>query len=209
MRSVLTAVLILTVVLAPAGIALAGPSAHLILQSEPGDPIGGGGTFDLTYTPENSTFFAAEALLLIGPSPSALFFGLGSITPDNTSLSMFFETAGLGIPIEPGFYPDATRAFASPDHPGFSIGFRNVGCGSLTGEFTIDHLTFSAGPTIETFGVRFEQHCDGIEPALFGTFEYAASTDVRVAAPPTLALLGSALAGLLGAAAAWTRLPRR
>ena len=33
------------------------PIAHLMLQSESGDYIGQGGTFDITYTPESSDFF--------------------------------------------------------------------------------------------------------------------------------------------------------
>ncbi len=70
---------------------------------------------------------------------------LGTVTsgPDNTFALLFFGTDALGIPIQPGFYPDAERAdFASPGHPGLDVSFQNRGCNTLTGSFTVHEVAF-------------------------------------------------------------------
>jgi hypothetical protein len=169
--------------------------AHLTLQSQPGDFIGQGGTYDITYTPANSQFFSAQVEKTIGspPMPSFLDFALGTVTSgsDNTFATLDFATDQLGIPIQPGFYPDAQRAsFASAGHPGLDVSFQNRGSNTLTGNFTVTNATFSSTNAIETFAVTFEQHSEGARPALFGTFTYDA-----VPEPSTLGLIacGAAL----------------
>jgi hypothetical protein len=176
-------------------------TARLTLQSEPGDFIGQGGSYDITYTPENSSFFSPQIRRsLPNGSPAELLFVLGTVTSgsDNTFALLFFGTDQLGIPIQPGFYPDAQRAdFASPGHPGLDVSFQNRGCNTVAGEFTIDYVTFATTPSglqIDTFGARFEQHCEGATPALFGTFTYSATTPSAVP-EPGMCTLG--LAGLL------------
>jgi hypothetical protein len=182
------------------------PIAHLTLQSQPGDFIGQGGTFDITYTPINSAFFFVQAGQNIGPSPgvpTVVSFVLGTVTSgsNNTFTALSFGTNELGIPIQPGFYPNAEREpFASPGHPGLDVSFQNRGCNTLTGSFTVDHVTFSAATTIQTFGATFEQHCENAMPALFGNFTYDASP---VPEPASLFLFASAVGGLVGAA--WKR----
>ena len=117
--------------------AAAAPIAHLTLQSEDGDYIGGGGSFDITYTPSNSMFFFPMVSSLT-PVPSYITFLLGTVTggPDNTFAILAFSTNQLGIPIQPGFYSDAQRApFADPGHPGLDISFQNRGCNTLEGSF--------------------------------------------------------------------------
>ena len=125
--------------------------------------------------------------------------------PDNTFALLDFSTNQLGIPIQPGFYADAERAaFASPGHPGLDVSFQNRGCNTLTGNFTIDDVTFLADPSapnglkLNTFSASFEQHCEGAVPALFGTFTF----DARPAAVPepdtyTLIAAGLLLLGLI------------
>src|SRR2546430_7095926 len=86
--------------------------AHLTLQSQPGDFIGQGGNFDITYTPANSLFFSAQAGNFIGspPIPTEVHFALGDPTaPFNTFTTLDFGTNQLGIPLQPGFYANAER----------------------------------------------------------------------------------------------------
>ena len=67
----------------------------------------------------------------------------------------------------------------------------------MTGQFTIDEVTFLSGPTgpeIETFAASFEQHSEGATPALFGTFTF----DAQVPEPGTIALLVVGLLPLFG-----------
>jgi hypothetical protein len=183
--------------------AAATPLAHLVLHSEPGDFIGGGGDFDITYTPANSQLFFANVTQTVGtpPEPAQLDFVLGTVTccSDNTFAVVTFGTDALGIPIAPGHYTDAERAaFASPGHPGLDISFQNRGCNTLTGSFDIATVAFSdaaaaaTGSPIDRFSASFVQHCEGSAPALMGTFSYDAFP-LTVPEPGTWLLLASVL----------------
>jgi hypothetical protein len=167
------------------------PTAHLILDVQPGNFVGpGSGHFDITYTPLNSDFFSAQIRRTIGSAPAQpaeLLFIMGSVSsgPDNTFALLFFGTDQLGIAIQPGFYPDAQRAdFADPGHPGLDISFQNKGSNEVRGEFTVDHVTFSSDlSTILTFGAHFQQFTDN---AYTGTFTYSATA---VPEPSTIFLI--------------------
>lgn len=183
-RAILVSSFILSALL-PVHNAYATPIAHLTLNSEPGDYIGQGMNFDITYTPTNLSLFFAEAGLAVDPSndPSELRFILGTVTSgfDNTFALLSFGTSGLDIPFQGGVFLDAERAdFALPGHPGLDISFQNRGCNTVAGNFTVNDVSFSnsvataTGSSIETFSVSFEQHCNGDEPALYGTFSYRA-----------------------------------
>jgi len=170
--------------------------AHLTLKSEPGDFIGQGGSFDITYTPLNSMFFSVS-VLPPAPIPSFVQFVLGTVTSgsDNTFAIVDFSTTQLGITIQPGLYVDAQRApFANPGHPGLDVSFQNRGCNTLTGSFSVGEAAFSPdGMTIETFAATFEQHCEGFTPALFGSFQFDASGASLVPEPTGLVLIGLGL----------------
>ena len=173
--------------------------AHLTLQSQPGDFIGQGGNFDITYTPANSLFFSAQAGNFIGspPMPTEAHFALGDPTaPFNTFTTLDFGTNQLGIPLQPGFYPNAEReAFASPGHPGLDVTFQNRGSNTLTGNFTVTGITLGPNDVLQTFSVSFEQHSEGAAAALFGTFTYDANA---VPEPATYVLMVTGPALLAG-----------
>ena len=149
------------------------PTARLELQSQPGDWIGQGGTFDLTYQLPTDTL-SAQIRRTLPSGPAELLWVLDSPAAGNQFALVFFGTDGLGIPIQPGTYPNARRAdFAPPGHPGLDISFQNRGSNTLTGSFVIEYVTFNAAKTqIESFRATFEQHSEGAAPALFGTFTY-------------------------------------
>ena len=191
----------------------AAPVAHLTLHSEPGDFIGQGKNFDITYTPRTADSFFPEVRRTIGAAPgqpAELLFILGTSTggPDNTFVLLSFGTDQLGIPMQPGAYEDAERAdFAAPGHPGLDVEFQNRGCNIVTGRFTVERATFgtdsSGAPTIQTFAATFEQHCEGAVPALFGTFVFDASP---VPASVPLSPLPSILAIAIAACAAFRKI---
>ncbi len=172
--------------------------AHLTLHSEPGDYIGQGNDYDITYTPSNSIFFSTEIRRSLGSgAPTDLLFVLGS-GPSTPFALLFFGTHGLGIPMQPGFYANAERAdFASLSHPGLDIGFDHRGSNTLTGNFTVTNFSYSPTLGIQSFAASFEQHSEGALPALFGTFTYQAVT-TAVPEPESFAMLFVGL-GLMGA----------
>lgn len=155
--------------------------AEMKLQSQPGDFIGQGGTFDVIYHP---TEISAQIIQTLPAGPAELQFVLGNVDPSNDFTLAYFGTNMLGIPIQPGVYglPGNTAqrsVFAQPGHPGLDISFQNRGSNTLTGNFTITDVSFYTDASnhlqIATFNASFEQHSEGLTPALFGTFTFQSS----------------------------------
>jgi hypothetical protein len=57
--------------------------------------------------------------------------------------------------------------------PGLSV-FGGVGCDTITGNFQVLQAAYSSADVLQTFSANFEQHCEGVAPALFGWLRYNA-----------------------------------
>ena len=198
MRSFAARLILLTCCVTAPVTAIASPIAHLTLQSQPGDWIGQGGTYDLVYQSPLDSISAQIWSILPDGSPGNLVFVLLDQVPTANYAMLFFGTHQLGMAIQPGLYLDAERApFATPGHPGLDISFQHRGSNTLTGWFRIIEATFFldpvAGLQVATFQAEFEQHSEGAVPALFGTFRYDAA-GVPVPEPGTILLCASAAA---------------
>ncbi len=172
-------------------------TAHLVLHSEAGDYIGQGKDYDITYTPENSYYFHANAYKNSSTGkPDYLSFVLG-IGQNSPFASLEFSTRGLGLPMQVGTYNNAERAaFASYSHPGLDVSFAHRGSNRLTGSFTVTQFVFSPTKGIQNFSVNFEQHSEGQRPALFGTFTYT-DMPTPVPEPETYAMMFAGLGMLV------------
>ena len=83
-----------------------------------------------------------------------------------------FSTAQLGQAMAVQVYDDAERAaFAPPGHPGIDINGDGRGCNTITGKFQVEDIQWS-GSTLTSFTATFEQHCEGLAPALRGCIHY-------------------------------------
>lgn len=177
-----------------------GQVARLQLQSDRGDYIGQGGTYDITYTAPADTV-SSQIRRRTGGLPSELLWVLDGAGPGNDFATVFFGTDALNAPIQAGTYLSAQRAdFASPGYAGLDVSFQNRGSNTLTGSFTIDYVTFD--PTyskVQSFKAEFVQHSEGAAPALTGTFTYNAA----VPEPASTALI------LVGVGTWMTRRRRR
>src|SRR5262245_5125240 len=84
-------------------------TAHLVMQSQPGDYIGGGKNYDLTYTSANSLIFAQVRRTLPSGEPAEIDFILTGIGAMPSTL-LLIGTDQLGIPMQLGSYTNAQRA---------------------------------------------------------------------------------------------------
>ena len=183
--------------------------AHLTLQSQPGDFIGQGQNYDITYNPAGiggGRIFASILPSSTGGLPDFARFSFYQFTQNPFSVinsgSLDFSSQGLGVPLTPGTYTDAQRAAgAAAGHPGLDVSFDGRGSNTLTGNFTVTDFTystvtspFSTTYTIDTFAATFEQHSEGRTPALFGTFTYSANGPAAVPEASTTFSFGLLLA---------------
>jgi hypothetical protein len=139
-------------------------ATFLYFNSEPGDYIGEG--IEQTWSPEDGVF------TVTGDVSSNVV----SIDFDGTSWWYLNFAAPSGQTLHPGPYEDATRyPFQSPTLPGLSVYGNGSGCNTLTGRFDILEISYTSGGEIDRFAADFEQHCDGEDPALFGSIRYNAT----------------------------------
>lgn len=134
---------------------------YTYLQSDAGDVIGAGKTY--LYTPANATISVVAAQ----GTMSAYVTG----TTEQWSGS-FQAMTGISQ-IQPGYYGNLQRTPGNnPVFGGLDWNGNGLGCGSLTGWFAVDAVTYVNG-VLASIDVRFEQHCQGATPALHGQIHWA------------------------------------
>lgn len=145
-------------------------TTQISLDSQHGDYIGGGTSRVIT--------------LADGPI-TAVKNGRNGVSIDflAADASSFWNLdfgAAQDVLLTPGVYVAATRfAFHAPNEPGLDVYGDGRGCNTLTGQFTVHDIVYGAGTAITKFAATFEQHCEGMAPALFGTVL------INATAPPT------------------------
>ena len=145
----------------------------LTYVSEPGDYIGGGQ--EATFTPADGTFSVYPT------------YANGLVVSFNTSTyshwwNLYFGAAD-GQVLVPGSYENAERfAFKSPGHPGLDFTGDGRGCNGITGRFDLREIELDASGQVVKLAIDFEQHCEGMAPALFGQVRY--NSDVPLSPKP-------------------------
>jgi Putative Ig domain len=136
----------------------------LVMDSEPGDYIGGG--LNYYYTPADGTFAAGRNF----DNGVDLTFNNGS---HNWRVSF---AAPDGVPLTVQVYNNASRyPFQGPGEPGLDISGDGRGCNDLAGSFEVREIVYGSGNTIVAFHATFVQHCEGGGPALIGEVLYFSS----------------------------------
>jgi hypothetical protein len=147
----------------------------LVLESEPGDSVGGG--VNQTFTLADGTFNAIRN-----------FDGGVNVSFSSPDFShwWYLDFAAPGkVPLTPGVYEGATRfPFQEPDAPGLDVSGDGSGCNTLTGRFEVFEVKYGPGETVLSFAASFEQHCEGRTPALVGSIFFNSGAQV----PPALTL---------------------
>jgi hypothetical protein len=137
----------------------------LSFNSEPGDYIGQGQQRTLTladgYFSARENYDHGVSLSFQGNDPGVWWY-LDFVAPGNLRLG-------------PGVYEHATRfPFQSSTVPGLSVSGEGRGCNTLTGRFEVFEVTYGPSGEVLTFAADFEQHCEGMGPALSGSIRYNA-----------------------------------
>ncbi|HEV3340535.1 MAG TPA: Ig-like domain-containing protein, partial [Pirellulales bacterium] len=162
--------------------------SSLTMQSQPGDFVGQGKTYNFTS--------ATGAFSVSSPYNHELVFAYQDKNPNEWWYLTF--VAPFGNPLAPGVYDNAARApFQASSQPGLDVSGDGRGSNTLTGSFVVDQAVYDASGNILSFDATFVQHCEGATPALTGEIKYNAapimtgvlSNDVAVNSTPLSAVL--------------------
>ncbi len=151
------------VTLPPGSIAVPDTGTFLYLNSEAGDWVGGG---------REVLLVPAEGQRIGGALRFDHFNAFVCCTSQNWNVDI---SAPQGQPLGVGSYTGAAR-LSTPTLPQLDISGNGHGCNTMSGSFDVTEVSFSSLGEITVFDARFEQHCEGAAPALFGR--------VRIESPP-------------------------
>jgi hypothetical protein len=155
----------------PAGIAPQSGN-YVLWVSDAGDYIGQGATYTATHANAQIGVFGTYS----GRGVSVSVNGDDWWGGDFAGMSSIAE-------LQPGFYANTQRApFHNPAFGGLNWTGSGRGCNTSTGWFAVDRIERVNG-AISVLEVRFEQHCEGVAPALRGKIRWHAS-DVTGAPGP-------------------------
>ena len=130
------------------------PRAKFEMAGDEGDYISGGRSY--SYASPAHSF-------IVGGNSKMVNVSVG---PWNIEFK-----APSGRRLKPGRFTGARRAPFSGRAAGLEISGDGRGCNELTGEFTVKRASFDRHG-VRTFSVTFEQHCEGGDPALRGSFSF-------------------------------------
>jgi hypothetical protein len=132
---------------------------YVYLQSDNGDYIGGGQTYNYTNTNAQINVSATGGYLSV------------SIHGDQSWQGNFKAMINLSQ-LQPGYYGNLMRyPFNNPVRGGLSWYGEGRGSNTLTGWFAIDNVTYVNG-ILTGIDMRFEQHSEGGIPALHGKIHW-------------------------------------
>ncbi len=68
-----------------------------------------------------------------------------------------------------GLYLNAQGLPSTPGLPLMNVWGAGRGCNTVTGNFNVLQATYDTAGNVKAFGADFEQHCEGMAPAVFGS----------------------------------------
>ncbi|HET7489363.1 MAG TPA: Ig-like domain repeat protein [Acidimicrobiales bacterium] len=160
------------------------------LDSEPGDWVGAGQ--QLVFTPSNAT---------ISGSGSPGYVRMAAITPGYGHWFYADIAAPVGETLHVGTYTGATRAaFRQPGEPGIDISGDGRGCNNITGQFTVEEISFGPDGSLATFAASYEQRCEGWMPPMFGELRFRSTVPYKaIEIQPSSLSFGSTVVDTTGA----------
>ena len=151
--------------------------SFMVVHSDSGDYVGQGGSY--SYSNENAVFelFPDSGVLSL------------KVLSDEDWRGFFYMPAGMAQ-VQTGTYTDQLGApLHDPATGGFYLGSDSRVCGPHTDWFKVDNVAYAAAGQLASLDIRFEQHCNGVLPALRGQLHWNANDATRppgpVNPPPT------------------------
>jgi hypothetical protein len=144
----------------------------LVVVSDHLDFVGAGQMY--THTPADGTFTATYT----DGSIEIRFRDHDEPYPRYWNLTF---QAPTGQPLTPGEYDGAT-SMRTPQAPGLLVSGQGRGC-DAQGSFHVREFVAGPGSSVESFRATFEQHCDGLPPALRGEIRFNATVPIELTAP--------------------------
>ena len=135
----------------------------LHMDSEPGDYIGQGQTYD---------FSSPGDWISAGGSPDHLDFAVRDSGSSGSEYSAGFF-APRGQTLQAGVtYTDNADYTATPSDAGMGMGAESRGCNTGVGSFTVDEIAFAADRTLRAAVVRWTFRCNKDGPAIRGSWSF-------------------------------------
>jgi hypothetical protein len=135
----------------------------LVVDSEPGEPVGMGGNY--YYLSGDGSFTVSKNYLnglSVGFSGTTDYWIIEFAAPDDALL-------------EAKSYPGAARFGTEPSQPGLDVSAFGVGCNTIAGDFEVKEIVYGTDDEIVSFHATFTQRCDDLTPALRGEILYNSS----------------------------------
>jgi hypothetical protein len=169
-----------SVTLPPGKITVPSSGTFLYMNSETGDYIGQG--VEQLYTSADTT--------ITGSLPQGGgYFRASAIQGPYTHWWYVDIAAPPGQPLTTGSYDGAVRAaFRPAGSPGLDVYGDGRGCNQLTGRFDVNELKYAPTGELLVFDATFEQHCEGLTPALYGRIRIENAPPPPDVTPPSLSL---------------------
>src|SRR5262249_14403122 len=99
-------------------------------------------------------------------------------------------------PLAPGTYENTRPLPAPSGFPGLTVNSDLTTCDSTSnGRFLLDQIAFDGGGALVNFSARFEFHCDGGDPAVFGAVSYHGTSPVRTVTNDSTVAFGNVFPG--------------
>ena len=133
-------------------------TANLTFVSEPGDYVGQGES--LSFSDGIDAYGSTDGRIVsVSVNSDGHWFFLNLAAPEGQVLA-------------PGAYENAARyPFQNSDQPGLDFWGDGRGCNTVAGRFDVEAIKISSFGYVERLKANWELHCEGAEPALFGTVD--------------------------------------
>lgn len=147
-----------SVTLPPGAIPVPSGGMFLYLNSQEGDFVGRG----------IEQLYVSPDAAIVASLPQGGDFFRSSMTQGTHGWQVWIA-APAGQPLVPGSYTGVTRDTSSSRvTPALSVFGDGRGCNTDSGQFDVSEVSFAPTGELLVFDATFEQHCDGLAPALFG-----------------------------------------